>query len=161
MLFFIRNRLNHRERYLFGASVAFLVSTAFIESIGYNNYSMRGMFLPAMVFYLFARHSSLLNVQPWKWQRQSWLCSRSPEFSKKRPTWDAQGKSVPPQLPTQSGDEYARLARDPSVTHYTPHKGDRHGLNKFNAEKLVDLPVSEMADAEFELLRRPKANFLS
>jgi hypothetical protein len=120
-----------------------------------------------------ARHSEVMNVQLWRIaaavvallrarrnsQPAAHLTHQPLMFSARY--WNAQGKRVPPQVLTQSRDEYARLARDPSVAHYTPHKGHRHGLNKFNAEKLVDLPVSEMADAEFEPLRRPKANFLS
>lgn len=175
VLFFFRDRFSARERWMYWASMLFFASTAVIESIGYNNYSMRGMFLPTVVFFvLFARH-----VVP-----ELWLSKRlrvaavglalvSVVTTLKEAAhltylplmysswyWKVRNRPMPPEVSALVRPEYARLARDPSAREYHPDERDRRDMVKFNAEKFVELPPEEMISAEYELLRRPRVSWL-
>ncbi len=169
LLFAIRHRFNFRERYLFWTSLAFFASTGFVESIGYNNYSMRGMFLPTMVFwYLTGRYLSHMRARGYLAvvliagsigvvKEAAHLTYQPLLFSSWY--WKQQGKSPPEFVLRQLRPAYRDSARDRSIRYYQPDAGDRLDLSKFNAEKMVHLDVAEMPGAEYELLRRPKQNW--
>lgn len=153
-------KLDTQERRWFLGSVVFLASTWAVESIGYNNYSMRGGLIPTLaLLVLFARQRMprlglalvLLTVVTTV-REAATLTYGSLEFSNWY--WQVRGKPVPTHVVKRLRPAYPRLARDPSTRYYQPDAGDRHGLDKFNAEKLIrELPVREMESGERELLR--------
>jgi len=154
-------RLAAHERRWFLGSVLFLASTWAVESIGYNNYAMRGGLIPTLaILVLFARHPmprlslALVVLTVITTVREAATLTYWPlEFSNWY--WEMRGKPVPAHVAKRLRAAYPRLARDPSTRYYQPDSGDRHGLDKFNAEKLIlDLPVPEMDEGERELLRR-------
>ncbi|HYP09089.1 MAG TPA: hypothetical protein VER03_22880 [Bryobacteraceae bacterium] len=168
VLFFVRNRFTARERALFWTSIAFLVSTGFIESIGFNNYSMRGMFLPtAVFFYLFARYCShlvrrgvmlVVALSAITVVREvAYLTYQPLMFSSWY--WSATGREAPPEAKALLRSEYAALARDRSVRYYVGEPGSKEGMHKYNAGKLVQLSVEAMHPAEYELLRNPRRSW--
>lgn len=155
-------RLSPSERRWFAGAMLFFATTWGLESIGYNNYSMRSGLLPSLVVMLLAaRHivfprlalavallATLTTVR-----ESATLTYASLEYSNWY--WLMRGKSVPSHVAPMLRDAYPRLARDSSTRYYVPDAGDRSGLEKFNAEKLVrDIPAAEMHTAERELLRR-------
>jgi hypothetical protein len=162
LLVFRWRHFDHAERRWFIGSLLFLASTWGIESIGYNNYSMRAGLLPGFVVLLLAaRHiafsrlalaaavlATLTTVR-----EAATMTYASLEFSNWY--WQSRGKPVPAHVAPRLNYAYPRLARDRSVLYYHPGSADRFGLEKFNAEKLVrGLPPGQMHAAERELLRR-------
>ncbi len=172
MLLWVARKFTRRERWVFAASGIFLASTWAIESIGYNNYTMRGMLLPAFCFYFLAakyaparlfpastatRAAALLlalalsvgTVREWIWLTYAPL-----QFSVSY--WKVRGLPPPPEAQRRLRPEYRDIARDRRTRYFTPSPRDRSGLDKFNAEKMVgDLPPAQMDAAERELLRLP------
>lgn len=155
-------RLSRAERRWLAGSLLFFATTWGLESAGYNNYGMRAGLLPGVVVLLLAaRHiafprlalaaavlATLTTVR-----EAASLTYASLEFSNWY--WQVRGKPVPSHVAPLLREAYPRLARDRSVRYYQPGAGDRFGLEKFNAEKLVrDIPLTEMHSAERELLRR-------
>lgn len=174
LLFFVRRRFTPGELWMYRASMLFFVSTAVIESIGYNNYSMRGMFLPTVVFFvLAARHlvPRFLTSKPLRLAAVILACVSVLTTLKETAHllylplmysswyWQVRGRPMPAEVAAQLRPEYATLARDASVHVYTPDERDRTGMAKFNAEKFVEIAPGDMTDAEYELLRRHRANW--
>jgi hypothetical protein len=168
-----RRRLTRAEvRYGAGA-LGFLVCTWGVESIGFNNFCMRGMMLPVVIFgYLFARVSEHLS-RPRQWAAAalavllSFGTLREAAHLTYQPLmfsalyWRVRGLPPPPGVAAQLREAYPRLARTPGVRYYEPDAGNRSGLDKFNAEKPVrGLPVAEMSEAELELARAPLRGWL-
>jgi hypothetical protein len=172
-LFFNRSAFSPRERVLFWSSIAFFVSTGFVESIGYNNYSMRGMFLPTIVFfYLFARYCtagiSKRATRPVVYvvaalaligtlREVAYMTYQPLQFSTWY--WHATGREMPAQAKAVIRSEYGALARDSSVRYYKPDAEEITNMHKWNAEKLMQIPVAQMEPAEYELLRHPRRNW--
>jgi len=155
-------RLDPAERRWFAGSLLFFASTWGLESIGYNNYAMRGGLLPGLVVMLLAaRHitfsrlalaaavlATLTTVR-----ESATMAYSALEYSNWY--WHVREKPIPSHVVPRLNASYPQLARDPSIRYYEPSSADRFGLEKFNAEKLVrGLPFDEMHTAERELLRR-------
>lgn len=154
--------LSPAQRRAATGGAVFLVLTWPFESVGYNNFAMRGLLVPCLaLFWLCARHARLplpkaaiaLMVVLTSWgtlREAAWLTYQPLQFSVWY--WRMRGKPV---YPSKANPAYARLARDPSARYYQPGPEDRSGLDKFNAEKLVaGIPPEEMDEAERELARR-------
>jgi len=172
----IRRMSSTERRWLVG-SLGFLACTWAVESVGYNNFCMRGMMLPGFVFFfLFARRAGQWRMV-WTGRRRalaaalalvlSWGTLREVAFQLYQPLmfsslyWRARGLPPPAAVAPQLRPAYPRLARDPAVRYYVPGQADRIGLDKFNAEKLVrGIAPSEMSEAELELLRAPLSGWL-
>lgn len=162
LLVFHWRNFDQAERRWFIGSLIFFASTWGLESIGYNNYSMRAGLLPGFVVMLLAaRHiafprlalaaavlATLTTVR-----EAATMTYASLEYSNWY--WQARGKPIPAHVAPKLNLAYPRLARDRGVLYYQPGPADSFGLEKFNAEKLVrGLPLGEMHTAERELLRR-------
>jgi hypothetical protein len=176
LLLALFRRFNRKERRYFAASLLFLVSTYFIASIGWNNYCMRGMLLPSLVFYyLFAKYSVAAAAQHGiRWPRwrpavatlaillsvgtlKEWCFLLYQPLMYSNLYWELQGKPPPSRVTRFLLPVYRELARDRNARYYRPTHRDLHTGFKYNAEKMIqDLPVEQMFGGEKELLRYPR-----
>ena len=170
-------RMSRTERRWLAGALGFLACTWAIESVGYNNFCMRGMMLPGFVFFLlFARWAGQWRMV-WTGRRRalaaalalllSWGTLREAAYQLYQPLmfsswyWSVRGLPPPAAAAAQLHPVYPRLARNPAVRYYVPDQADRVGLDKFNAEKLVrGIAPGEMSEAELELLRAPLSGWL-
>jgi hypothetical protein len=166
-------RFGARERRRYVAALIFLCSTACVASIGYNNYSMRGMFLPTLVFYyLFAKYAvaslprlrrpalaALAAVLAFGTLREwAWLTYQPLAYSYWY--WEVRGRQPHPSVAGDLRRFYRDLARDRQARIYEPLAGDRFSRHKYNPEKLIrGIPPQEMLEPERELLRHPRRNW--
>jgi hypothetical protein len=173
--------MGRAERRWLAGALGFLACTWAVESVGFNDFCMRGMMLPGLVFfYLFARRAGQWRMA-WTGRRRalagalalalalalSWGTLREAAYLTYQPLmfsswyWRVRGLSPPPAVAPHLRPAYPRLARDPAVRYYVPDQADRVGLDKFNAEKLVrGIAPVEMSEAEMELLRAPLRGWL-
>ena len=170
-------RMGRAERRWLAGALGFLACTWAVESVGYNDFCMRGMMLPGFViFLLLARRAGQWRMI-WTARRRalaaalalalSWGTLREAAYLLYQPLmfsslyWRARSLPPPAAVAPQLHPAYPRLARDPAVRYYVPDRTDRVGLDKFNAEKLVrGIPPGEMSEAELELLRAPLGGWL-
>ena len=153
-------RLTGEERrWLIGFAV-FAALTWGLESAGYNNFMMRGGLVPAACLMVaVARHAvprwlavvflatAVTTVREsatltyWGLENSNWY-------------WQARGLAVPEHVQQRLRAAYPRVARDARGRYYQPDAGDRRGMDKYNAERMVrGLKVEEMAGAEREIAR--------
>lgn len=154
-------RLSGEERRWLAGFGVFAALTWGLESAGYNNFMMRGGLLPAACLMVaFARQGAprwllaIVLVTAVTTVRESatltyWGLENSNWY------WQARGKAVPAHVLKRLRAAYPRVARDSLVKYYEPDAGDRRGMDKYNAERMVrGLKVEEMVAAEREIARR-------
>jgi hypothetical protein len=172
-------RFTRKERRYYAGSMLFFLSTYFFDSIGVNNYCMRGMFLPTFVFYyLFAKYSVVVAGQ-WverlpRWRPalavlavvlsigtiKEWCWMTYQPLLYSNVYWRFRGKEPPPYVTPYLLPAYRELARDRTIRFYQPAAIDRHSNYKYNAGKLIrDLQPDEMNPSERELLRYPRKSW--
>jgi hypothetical protein len=178
LLLFVYKRMTRVEKQYLLTAYGFFGLTYFVAYTGSNNFAMRGMFLPSLVFfYLFAkyyRHIRLMNqISQWKGPFFSAAVAvvvimtslgalktvgatlRS-AAENNRLTYQLLEREQPEWLMI----EYRDLARDSLRLTYQPTEADRFTKHKYNAEKLIDsLAIEEMANWEQEILRLPREGF--
>ncbi len=170
VLFFLFPRFSNKDRKYFVAALLCFLSTYIIAYTNYNNYSMRGMFLPTFVFYvLFSKYvprCQLINelcntrinrvavVLPicfifsigtifefWAHARIAFGCMSL--------SYSIRGKDPRPLFPVN----YRELARNHAMKFYVPPL-DTHFMNIYNAEKMIHgVHLQKMLTGEIEQLR--------
>lgn len=155
-----RHLSSQERRWLVGLGV-FLLSTWGLESAGFNNYMMRGGLVPvAALMVILARRDSprwmtalVLATTLTTVQEAATMTYRCLMYSNWY--WQSRGLEMPLQTKARMRERYAQIARDPSIAYYAPDAGDRRGMDKYNAEKMVrGLDLEEMVSAEREIARR-------
>lgn len=153
-------RLTGEERRWAAGFGVFVALTWGLESAGYNNFMMRGGLAPTACVMVVAarrgvprwllvamlataattvRESATLTY--WGLENSNWY-------------WAARGKAVPEHVAVRLRAAYPRVARDQAVRYYEPDAGDRKGMDKYNAERMVKgLRREEMVAAEREIAR--------
>lgn len=171
LLVFYR-RFSPFERRFYWGSLAFYASTFLVESVGTNNYCMRGMFLPTFVMYfLLAKHASpklrpaalrvVIVLLLATGTIREWGLSLHANLAASNLYWQARGKLPPADVAPYLRPPYRDLARDNRVRYYRPDTTDRQSVHKYNAEKMIaDTPAGQMILIERELLRNPRRNWL-
>ncbi|MGA2267836.1 MAG: hypothetical protein ABSH44_05130 [Bryobacteraceae bacterium] len=164
-------RFSPPERRWYAGAMAFFATTFVVESVGTNDYCMRGMFLPVVVFFaLAARHlvvppsnvwlraglALVLSLGCWsEWSRRSLAILETSTFY-----WCIRGQRPPAEVARFLRPRYRELARSGS-RFYSPDEVDRRSVHKYDACKLiVDTPPGDMLVPERQLLRYPKRNWL-
>lgn len=154
-------RLRAEERRWLAGFGLLLVLSWGLESAGYNNFLMRGALVPTVCLMVAAarrewprwllvavlaagvttvRESATLTY--WGLENSNWY-------------WAARGRAVPEHVRVRLRSAYPKVARDRGVKYYEPDAGDRRGMDKYNAERMVrGLKVEEMVSAEREIARR-------
>ncbi|HEY3443501.1 MAG TPA: hypothetical protein VGK29_22270 [Paludibaculum sp.] len=160
-------QLARSERRWLGGAMLFFVLTWGVESVGYNNFAMRGGLAPSIVIFLLAaRHgglprakvavgalAALATLTTLTTLREAVTMTYAPlEFSNWY--WQTRGLPVPAHVRPLLRDAYRSSVRNPSARVYRPDAGNRLGPEKFNAEKLIEgIPFDQMHGAEQELAR--------
>ncbi len=166
-------RFDRRDRRYFLGAMVFLASTYCVESIGFNNYAMRGMFLPVWVFYyLLAKHAAgllprlrrgvvaALGLVLSFGTFREWTHLSYQPLMHSYWYWHIRGREPPPQVTAELRPIYRDLARDRSVRFYAPSSGDLRSMHKYSAEKMLrGVPAEKMLEPERELLRNRQRNW--
>jgi hypothetical protein len=175
LLLFVFHRMSRIERQYMLTAIGYFSLTYLIAYTGSNNFAMRGMLLPSLVFfYLFAKYFRFIPLLQWHRQWKSPLArifivlavvftslgavktigatlrsaAKNNKLVYELLDWD---------LPERLQIEYRGLARDSLQQLYQPTEVDRLTKYKYNVEKMIDsLAISEMADWEKEILRLPR-----
>ncbi|MBF0289804.1 MAG: hypothetical protein HQM14_18475 [SAR324 cluster bacterium] len=163
VLLLITKKLPRVDRQYFIAAVIFFAVTYIVAYTAENNFSMRGMFLPTLVFYfLFAKHGVpfLGRIKYFQWKENL--------YSKGIVT----GLVMIMVIGTigEIGGRMAEGLRNTSITYnflnreLPPHlktKDSKYSQHKFNAEKFTEpVNLNEMPYWEKEIVRLPRQGFI-
>jgi hypothetical protein len=154
-------RLTGEEQRWVAGFGAFVVLSWGLESAGYNNFMMRGGLIPTVCVMVAAARR--------EWPRWLLVMVLATGVTTLRESatmtyaglensnwyWAARGVEVPAHVRERLRAAYPRVARDRAVKYYEPDAGDRRGMDKYNAERMVrGLTVEEMTGPEREIARR-------
>ena len=178
VLYFVLHKMSLMEKRYYISSWAYFLLTYVIAYSGYNNISMRGMFLPTFLwFFLFAKYNEYvinehlivslrthrvrkmlaialvaLSINPLYQQfvmLKSTLANASIIYS-----------LLGEQKPAFIKPIYGEMARNQQLLIYMPDSTDRDTNYKYNAEKFIKpIPIDEMQEWEREILRLPRMGF--
>lgn len=178
VLYLVLHRMRLIEKKYYISSWIYFLVTYIIAYSGYNNISMRGMFLPTFLwFFLFAKYNKYLISErliiSFYTQRAKRLIIITLAISLANPlysqfillketlantslTYAILGE----QAPAFIKPVYGEMAHNRQLLMYTPDSTDRNTNYKYNAEKFINpIPIDEMQEWEREILRLPREGF--
>ncbi len=169
--FTLKNWSKSEKKYA-GIALIYFLSTYAIAYSGANNYAMRGMALPSLVMIiLLARH-----LPDWKPMRSVWtsipgrgalitaaaILSIGTALEMTHVLVQSERNMKLSHAPADQQKhfpiDYRTLARDQSTTHYVPAP-DEKSQHRYNAEKLIEIPIDHIDHWETELMRHPRTSF--
>jgi hypothetical protein len=175
-LLFALKKMTRTERLYFWMAVLFFALTYLVAFSGYNNFSMRGMFLPSFVFFfLFAKYVPaildrvgfhrkmvyagvvlLVGGMGIVGTTKEFLCKLQVAKQNSRIFYLWKHAPVPEKL----RNNYPALARDNSKVKLKTFPRPGSHFDDYNAEKFLDsLDINQMEYWETEILRFPRKGF--
>ena len=178
LLYSVLGKMKKVEKRFYFSSIAFFLLTYVVAYSGYNNLSMRGMFLPTLVWFaLFAKYnhyfikdSFIASLRTHRTKRIAVVTLLTLSINPLYQQFTSLGNTLTNTsltytlfnrpAPSRLKPIYAKLSHNSEVSIYTPDDIDRYTQHRYNAEKLLSpTPLNEMQEWERELLRMPREGF--
>ncbi len=176
-LLFAFKKMARTERFYFWMAVLFFSLTYLVAFSGYNNFSMRGMFLPSFVFFfLFAKYFPAILDRTGFLKKIVWaglvllvgvmgLIGTAKEFLDKLQVGKRNSRIIylwkHQPVPEKLRNNYPALARDNSKTTLKTFPRPGTHFDDYNAEKFLDsLDIGQMEYWETEILRFPRKGLI-